>query len=87
MSEIMIPRHDMLTKPRLYGLEVVVRSGTYPQCSSQSSPVPLPGSALPIVIRDDVGRDIELFRHVVEGHGRNISARRRKVACELEKLE
>jgi hypothetical protein len=68
MSEIMIPRHDMLTKPRLYGLEVVVSRGTYPQCRSQASPVPLPGATLPIVIRDDGGRDIELFRHIVEGH-------------------
>ena len=67
MSEIMIPRHDILTKPRLYGREVVVSRGTYPVPFS-SVPVPLPSAALPIVIRDDGGLDIELFRHVVEGH-------------------
>jgi hypothetical protein len=67
MSETVIPRHDMLTKPCLHGFEVVGSRGAYTQCGSQAPPVPFPRSALPIVIRDRRGLDIELFRHIVHG--------------------
>ena len=87
MARMVIPRHDLLTQPRLDGLEVLGCRRAYPQCGAQAPPVAFPRPALPIVRRDDVGLDIELFRHVGEGRGRNISAGSRKGAFELEKLQ
>src|SRR6266446_88531 len=84
---MVIPRHDLLTKPRLDSREVLGSRRAYTQCGPQAPPVAFPSPGPAILCQRGVGLDSELFRHVVEGRGRNVAARSRKVAFELEKLQ
>ena len=59
---MVIPRHDLLTQPRLDSREVLGRRRAYTQCGSQAPPVAFPRPALPIVPQEGVGLDSELFR-------------------------
>ena len=67
MAEIMVPRDDILTQPRLYGFEILGSREAYTQGGSQLPSVSFPSPALPIVIRDGIGLDMELFGHIVDG--------------------